>query len=121
MRKTPPAQLEARKARYAARKAAGRCVRCGAGLQDTDLTLECVECVAAHAASMARYVATDHGRAAGNAEARRRRARWFADGRCVECGRKHAGPTKKCEPCLEKHRVNGAAYLDRKEQADANL
>lgn len=115
---TDQAELDARRARYAARKAAGLCTRCGAGLQETDLTSECVECVAAHAAAMARYYTSEKGRQTRNAEARRRRARLVADGKCAQCARPNTdGAGQRCAACTEMHRVYNARYLDRKEAA----
>ncbi len=97
--------------RYAARKAARRCVQCNAGLLDEEPGPRCTEHEEAHRKAWARMSKTPKHKQTRMA---RRDAR-TAEGICLGCPAKPVPGRRRCQACLDVHAAATAEYLDRKE------
>lgn len=102
------------RARYLRLKAARLCVRCSAGLQETDGT-RCVECEELCAAREAKHAKTRAGKRTRARIAKRLRDRRKAAGLCTWCSRPARPGSLKCEHHHHTGKVARAAYLDRQE------
>lgn len=103
------------RARYQARKAAGLCVYCAAGLIDAG-TL-CIECKERKAEARERYDASAKGKAAELRHQRKKLARRRANAQCLSCANPALPGRRRCEAHLAYQAAAQAVYLDRKEQA----
>ena len=113
----------AQSALYAARKTAGLCPECGAALAPLVAwgKPRCPECHEALRARARRYNASPAGKARSVRHMARMYAERRASGACVDCGAPAEVGKARCEPHLAAHSEWNNLYLDRKEQADANL
>ena len=103
------------RARYQRLKAARKCIRCAAGLQDAD-GVECLECAEEHRDRVDARAQTRAGKRARARIAHRLRERRKSLGLCVWCLRAARPGTTKCEHHHHTSKVSRADYLDRKER-----
>jgi hypothetical protein len=117
------ARTAAQRALYAARLAAGFCPDCGADLKPLLAwgKPRCPESYEKLVARARRYNASPNGKARSTRYMARTYAERRAAGACIDCGAPAVVGKARCEPHLAAHREWGALYLDRQEQADANL
>jgi hypothetical protein len=104
-------------AKYARLRAARKCPKCQAGLQDTDVRL-CVECAEKAREHQADYQVTPAGRASQAKYAAKRRRQRAAAGLCRDC----AAPAKPVVPgttrCQAHHDESKERRIAREERAE---
>lgn len=91
-------------ARYQARKLAGLCTSCSAGL-DADDVQKCVECAAMAAASARRYQSSDRGRETTRKRVAALRRRRVDAGICVRCSVPATPGRRMCVEHAKEHSI----------------
>lgn len=107
----------ARGARYEARKLAGVCLDCGAGLTDEDGAW-CVEHTESRRLSAEKYRRSRKGRRRDRAQQKLIYARKVAAGRCVYggCRAQAAVGQRRCQFHREEHSITNGGYVERRRQ-----
>src|SRR5689334_10062765 len=91
------------------RKLDGKCLVCGAGLQEDD-GATCVECTEAHR----RWLKSPNGRASKVRSTIKTRKAYASAGRCIDCGGAVEPGRKRCLTHLQANAARTATYRARR-------